>query len=108
MNQEIEIKQPVTTFSIIKFLGMYINDSMNWSCHVECIMPKLSSACYIMRSIVSYVSFNTFKTIYYSYFNSIISYSLIFCGNSSHSLKIFRIKKNHDGLQEWGFMQEFV
>jgi hypothetical protein len=47
--------QPITTLSNIKFLGIYINDSMNWSCHVECIIPKLSSACYIMRSIKSCV-----------------------------------------------------
>jgi hypothetical protein len=85
--------QPITTLSNIKLLGIYINYSMNWSRHVECIIPKLSSACYIMRSIKSYVSFNTLKTIYYSYFNSIISYGLIFGGNSSHSLKIFRMQK---------------
>jgi hypothetical protein len=48
--------QPITTLSNIKFLGIYINDSMNWSRrHVEYIIPKLSSACYIMRRIKSYV-----------------------------------------------------
>jgi hypothetical protein len=57
-----------------------------------------------MRSIKSYVSLNTLKTIYYSYFNSIISYGLIF-GGTHHSLKIFRMqkkKRNYEGLQEWG------
>jgi hypothetical protein len=36
---------------------------------------------------------NTLKTIYYSCFNSIISYGLPFWGNSPHALKIFRIQK---------------
>jgi hypothetical protein len=67
------INQPVLTLSNIKFLGIHINHSMNWSHHVEYIIPKLSSACYIMRSIKSYVSLITLKTIYYSYSNSIIS-----------------------------------
>jgi hypothetical protein len=41
--------------SNIKFLGIYINDSINWSCHIEYIIPKLSSACYIMSSIKPFV-----------------------------------------------------
>jgi hypothetical protein len=41
----------ITAVSNIKCLGLNINDSLNWSFHVECIIPKLSSACYIMWSI---------------------------------------------------------
>jgi hypothetical protein len=63
---------PITLLHNIKFLGIYINDSINWSNHIDYIVPKLSTACYIMRSIKSYMSLNTMKTIYYSYFNSII------------------------------------
>jgi hypothetical protein len=36
---------------------------------------------------------NTLKTVYYSYFNAIISYGLPFCGNSPHAIIIFRMKK---------------
>jgi len=43
----------ITNLPNIKFLGMYIHDSINWSCHIEYIIPKLSSACYIMRNIKS-------------------------------------------------------
>ena len=75
---------------------------MNWSCHIEYIIPKLSSACYIMRSIKPFMSLNTLKTIYYSYFNAIIRYDLSFWGNSPHAIKIFRMRKksshNYDGL----------
>jgi hypothetical protein len=84
---------PITTLSNIKFLGIYVSDSINWGYHVECIIPKLSSACYIMRSIKSYMSLNTLKTVYYSCFNTIISYGLYLWGNSPHSLKIFRMQK---------------
>jgi hypothetical protein len=84
---------PKTTVPKIKFLGLYIHDSVNWSCHIEYIIPKLSSACYTMRSITSFMSSNTLKTVYYSYFNAIISYGLPFWGNSSHVPKIFKMQK---------------
>jgi hypothetical protein len=82
----------ITTVSNIKFLGININDSFNWSSHVECIIPKLSSACYIM-SIKPYMHLKTLKTIYCSYFNTVMSYGLYFWGNSPHSIKIFRLQK---------------
>jgi len=81
----------ITTLPKIKFLGIYIHDSINWSCHIEYNMPKLSSACYIMRSIKPFETPNTLKTVYYSYFNAIISYGLPFWGNSPHAIKIVRI-----------------
>ena len=84
---------PITALSNIKFLGIYLNNLINWNCHIEYIFPRLSSACYIMRSIKPYMSLNTLKNIYYSYFNSFISYGLIFWGNSPHSMKIFRLQK---------------
>ena len=86
-------EQPITTAHNIKFLGIYINDSINWNYHIDYIIPKLSTACYIMRNIKSYMPLNTMKTIYYSYFNSIMSYGLPFWGNSPHSQRIFRIQK---------------
>jgi len=34
------------------------------------------------------------KMVYHAYFNSIMNYRLLFCGNSSHSEKIFKLQKN--------------
>jgi len=83
----------ITTLPNIKFLGIYICDSINWSCHIEYIIPKLGSACYIMRSIKPFMSLCTLKTVYYSYFNAIINYGLLFWGNSPHSIKIFKMQR---------------
>jgi hypothetical protein len=38
-------------------------------------------------------AFNTLKTIYYSYFNTVMSYSLLFWGNSPQSSRIFIMQK---------------
>jgi len=40
------------------------------------------------------MSLSNLRIVYYSNFNSIINYGLPFWGNSSHSIKIFRIQKN--------------
>jgi len=53
----------ITTLPNIKFLGIYVYDSINWSCHIEYIIPKLSSACYIIRSIKPFMSLITLKTL---------------------------------------------
>ena len=68
----------ITPLTDIKFWGIYLQDSINWSCHIEYIIPKLSSACYVMRSIKQTKPINTLKTVYYSHFNAIITYGLPF------------------------------
>lgn len=68
----------ITIISEIKFLGTYVDDTIHWKDNVEHIIPKLSRACYIMRSIKPYLSFNILYVVYYSYFHSIMTYSLPF------------------------------
>jgi hypothetical protein len=46
-----------------------------------------------MRPVKSYVSINTMKMIHYSYFHSVMTYGLLFWGNSLDSIKIFRLQK---------------
>jgi hypothetical protein len=55
-----------------KFLGLHINNTLSWTTHIENILPKLSSACYAMRSVKPYVSQQMLKVIYYFYFHSIM------------------------------------
>jgi hypothetical protein len=83
----------ITSVTNIKFLGIHLQDTINWKCHIEYILPKLSSACYIMRNIKQIMPINTLKTVYYSYFNAIITYGLPFWGNSPYSTKIFIMQK---------------
>ena len=42
-----------------KFLGLFINNNLSWNTHIECIMCKLRSACYAVRSVKPYVTINT-------------------------------------------------
>ena len=85
-------KQIITTPST-KFLGIYINDTMTWKNHIEYTLPKLSAACYAMRTIKQYMSLATLKKVHFANFNSIMNYGLPFWGTSPYSIKIFRMQK---------------
>jgi hypothetical protein len=57
---------------------MVNNDStLSWKIHIEQIIPKLSSACYAMRSVKPFMLQETLKMVYYAYFHSIVNYGLI-------------------------------
>ena len=78
---------------IVKFLGLYVDSSVSWKTHIEQMMCKLNRACYAIRYVKHFMSQDILRTIYFSYFHSILSYGIIFWGNSSHSSNIFKIQK---------------
>jgi hypothetical protein len=95
-NSEIQIKietKNITTTNEIKFLGLIIDNKLSWKGHIEHITPKLNSACYCIRAVKPFVSYNTLKIIYYSYFHSIMAYGLPFWGSCTESIKIFKLQK---------------
>jgi len=49
--------------------------------------------CFAIRSIKPFMSVEAMRLVYFSYFHSILSYGIIFWGNSVHSKYIFKIKK---------------
>jgi hypothetical protein len=83
----------VTAVDSIKFLGLTLDNSLSWKKHVEAIIPKLSAATFAMRVVNPFLSLDSLKLIYYSYFHSILSYGIIFWGNTPHSNVIFKIQK---------------
>jgi hypothetical protein len=75
-----------------KFLGLQTDNNLNWKKHIKYIIPKLSSACFAMRTVVPLMTTNTLKLVYFAYFHSVLSYGLIFWGNSTDS-KYFTCKR---------------
>ena len=87
------LNKQISMVSNIKFLGIYINDTLNWKTHIESILPKLSMACYAMRTIKPYMSLESLRIVYHCTFNSVINYGLPFWGISPHCKRIFTIQK---------------
>ena len=57
------------------------------------MMFKLSRACYSIRYVKHFMFQDILRTIYFSYFHSILLYGIIFWGNSAYSSNIFKIEK---------------
>ena len=66
---------------------------MSWNNHTDSIMKKLSKACYMIRNAKTCMSVSSLKMIYHAFFHSVMSYGIIFWGNSSYNTMIFKIKK---------------
>jgi len=63
---------------------------LNWKCHIT---SRPNKACYAIRSIKPFMSLDVLRSTYFSYVHSIVSYGIIFWGNSSHNDEIFKIQK---------------
>jgi hypothetical protein len=76
-----------------KFLGLITDDSLSWKAHLDQMMSKLNTACFIIRSLQAIMSTETLRMVYFAYVHSIMSYKIIFWGNQPYSEKIFKIQK---------------
>jgi hypothetical protein len=86
--------------SSTKFLGVSLNETLSWDNHIEALAKKLGTACYIIRSAKTYMSTSSLKTIYYAFFHFLMTYGIIFWGNSPLGATIFRLQKKAVRIME--------
>ena len=70
-----------------------LDNTLSRQLHLDKLSSKLSSVSYITRTLKPILTIENLNLIYYSYVHSIISYGLIFWGNSSQSKIIFKLQK---------------
>jgi hypothetical protein len=83
----------ITKAQNIKFLEIIIESNLSRKQHIDDIISELNKACFAIRSIKPFMSLEAMRLIYFSYFHSVLSYGIIFWGNSVHSKFIFKIQK---------------
>lgn len=71
--------------SSTKFLGIFIDDRLDWKNHIDYICSKLSSALFILRSVKTLLPTESLKTLYFSLFQSYIVYGIICWGNAAQT-----------------------
>ena len=67
--------QKIEISTRVKYLGIQIDQHLNWNEHIKNIIPKLSRAIGVLSKICHYVPKFLLKTIYYSIFNSHLIYA---------------------------------
>jgi hypothetical protein len=63
-----------------KFLGVQIDNHLNWKNRIDQIVSKVSRACYAIRSMSHVSNTVTLKAICFTYFHSTMKYGIIFLG----------------------------
>ena len=75
------------------FLGLTLDETLSWKLHIDQLCTKLKSACFILRMLTPLLTQQNMKIIYFTYFHSIMTYGLIFGGNSTDRNNIFKLQK---------------
>ena len=86
LNFQISGKK-METSNRVKYLGIQIDQHLNWNEHIKNIIPKLSRAIGVLSKICHYVPKFLLKTIYYSIFNSHLIYACQVWGQNENCLK---------------------
>jgi hypothetical protein len=82
-----------------KFLGLTLDNTFSWKNHLDTIVTKLSSACFAVRAVKRFLSQKSLKMAYFYYSHSIMTYGLVFWGNSYHSNTVFKLQKRTEGTE---------
>ncbi len=77
----------------VKFLGMFLDKSLTWGSHIDYISPKLSRVIFLIQRLTNCIETGYIRTAYFSYFQSIFRYGLIFYGNCSRITEILILQK---------------
>jgi hypothetical protein len=85
----------IANTSNTKLHRLTLDNTFSWTNHIDAIVPKLSSACFAVRVVKSFLYQESLRMVYFSYFHSILTYGLILWGNSYHSNTVFKLQENY-------------
>ena len=93
----LEISNYIASDSSTKFLGMIIDDKLTWCDQINQLLKWCFMLCFAFRISTLLLPDETLREIYlYSYFayvHSILTYGIIFWGNSTQLLRYSECKK---------------
>ena len=80
---------------IYKYLGVTIDDKLNWKVHIQQLCSKLASVCGVLSKVRHYLDRSALMLIYNSLFESRSRYALLAWGTASnHALSKLKVLQN--------------
>ncbi len=86
---------PIDRVSKVKFLGLIIDDGMNWNDHIHYVKGKIFSGIYAINTVKRILPQSHLMTVYYSLVNAHLIYGLLLWGSGYDThLKKVKIQQN--------------
>lgn len=76
-----------------KYLGLIIDDRLNWKAHIQALCKKLSTAAYQLHKLAPVMDVDALITAYHGIVASHLRYGIIFWGNSTDKDLVFKAQK---------------
>ena len=71
----------------VKYLGVWIDDKLNWSAHIHALLLQLAKHCSMLYHICYFVLHYTLTMLHYSFVYSCINYGITTWGTADQSKK---------------------
>ena len=84
----------------LQFLGLYIDEKLDWHEHINKCKNKLTSALYVINKVNSYLPVSALKTIYYTLVYPYLTYGIILWGSTykTYWTTLFIIQKTNSSI----------
>ena len=83
--------EPIQRVKCTKFLGLYIDDDLGWTEHIDYVCKMISSGCYAINQLKSILKSENLKLIYQSLVHSHLMYGISLWG-AAFEYKLKRVK----------------
>ena len=83
---EIKLQQNVLNrVRNVKYLGMLIDDGLNWERHIKQLSLQLSKSSALISRLRNFVDTETLKLLYYSLIYSLVQYGIMLWGTATYT-----------------------
>lgn len=90
----IKIKnRSIHSVDCFKFLGVVLDSKLTWEPHINAVCSKLSSSCYLIRTLRDTVTMDVLRILYFGLVQSTLQYGIMFWGSSAHLHKALLAQK---------------
>jgi len=85
---------PLSKQSSLKYLGVILDDKLNWKPQIEKLVTQLSKSCGMLYKLKHYTNTSLLKSVYFALFHSYLTYSIINWGrpNKTTLLPLIRLQ----------------
>ena len=93
---------PISKQSSLKYVGVILDDKLNWKPQIEKLLTQLSKSCGMLYRSKHYTNILVFKSLYFALFHSYLTYSILNWGraNKTTLLPLIRLQNKAERTLE--------